>query len=198
MTGGTKKLECGHQFHRRCIEPWVRTNDTCPLCRQQISQQKLNELRGIITGGSVIEIEYGRNINDTVGDEDDISHARGNICTIEDEQLQRALSYLVLTHYMRNIDDDFIHDDSTPDTVSFNHIMWGARLSFEALDWSEALVGYQGDTRPPFNIVDQVWDDGIVYERLQISEDALSHWWDSHRDAVIHTFNVVTSRAHAP
>lgn len=191
MTGGTKKLDpCGHKFHRRCIEQWVRTNDTCPLCRRQISQEKLNELRGIITGGSVIEIEYGRDINEPWA-----ASARGNLFTIEDEQLQLALSYLVLTHYMVYIEDDFIHEDSTPDTVSFNHIMWGAQLSFEALDWSEALVGYQGDTRPPFNMVEQAWDDGIVYERLQISEEALRHWWESHREMIIHTFNVVTSRA---
>ncbi|KAJ4455876.1 hypothetical protein PAPYR_9085 [Paratrimastix pyriformis] len=25
---------CGHQFHRACIEEWLRTHDQCPLCRQ--------------------------------------------------------------------------------------------------------------------------------------------------------------------
>lgn len=27
-------LECGHIFHRRCIQQWKSINHTCPLCRQ--------------------------------------------------------------------------------------------------------------------------------------------------------------------
>ena len=30
-----KPLSCKHQFHRRCIIPWIRTNDTCPVCRKK-------------------------------------------------------------------------------------------------------------------------------------------------------------------
>ena len=30
-----KVLNCKHQFHRRCIIPWIRTNDTCPVCRKK-------------------------------------------------------------------------------------------------------------------------------------------------------------------
>tara|TARA_Y100000996_G_scaffold398470_2_gene366522 strand:- start:1184 stop:1852 length:669 start_codon:yes stop_codon:yes gene_type:complete len=30
-----KALNCKHQFHRRCIIPWIRTNDTCPVCRKK-------------------------------------------------------------------------------------------------------------------------------------------------------------------
>ncbi|URE37335.1 finger protein [Musa troglodytarum] len=28
--------QCGHGFHRRCIDPWLRINDTCPLCRSRV------------------------------------------------------------------------------------------------------------------------------------------------------------------
>jgi len=34
----TEKLEtlcCGHQFHFNCIDAWLKTNNTCPICRQQ-------------------------------------------------------------------------------------------------------------------------------------------------------------------
>ena len=24
---------CGHYFHKRCIDRWLNTNDNCPLCR---------------------------------------------------------------------------------------------------------------------------------------------------------------------
>lgn len=27
-------LHCGHVFHTACIEPWIKTNFTCPYCRQ--------------------------------------------------------------------------------------------------------------------------------------------------------------------
>lgn len=31
-----KKLACNHLFHNDCITPWLRVNDTCPLCRQPV------------------------------------------------------------------------------------------------------------------------------------------------------------------
>ena len=28
-----KHCNCGHSFHARCLNRWLQTNDTCPLCR---------------------------------------------------------------------------------------------------------------------------------------------------------------------
>lgn len=35
------RLDCGHEFHVKCILQWVGTsNNTCPICRQKIQDQK--------------------------------------------------------------------------------------------------------------------------------------------------------------
>lgn len=33
----TVKLKCDHTFHKRCVEPWLYLNNTCPICRQIIN-----------------------------------------------------------------------------------------------------------------------------------------------------------------
>jgi hypothetical protein len=29
-------LQCSHKFHSQCISIWLRTNQTCPICRIRI------------------------------------------------------------------------------------------------------------------------------------------------------------------
>ena len=34
-TVGTKRLTCGHSYHRDCILEWFITSDECPVCREK-------------------------------------------------------------------------------------------------------------------------------------------------------------------
>lgn len=27
---------CGHRFHGRCVEPWLKAKGSCPMCRRQV------------------------------------------------------------------------------------------------------------------------------------------------------------------
>jgi len=35
----SKSLECGHTFHRGCLNNWIGNNPTCPECRRPTSKQ---------------------------------------------------------------------------------------------------------------------------------------------------------------
>ena len=30
------KLPCGHEFHSKCLGPWLESQDTCPVCRAKL------------------------------------------------------------------------------------------------------------------------------------------------------------------
>lgn len=29
-------LDCNHEFHRKCIDPWLQNKQTCPMCKFDI------------------------------------------------------------------------------------------------------------------------------------------------------------------
>ncbi len=34
-TRSSKQLECGHLYHKECIDTWMKVGDTCPTCRHR-------------------------------------------------------------------------------------------------------------------------------------------------------------------
>ena len=36
LASSTRSLQCGHVFHKTCIEKWIQTRSNCPLCRSDI------------------------------------------------------------------------------------------------------------------------------------------------------------------
>ena len=37
----TQTTECNHTFHRGCLERWLDTHNTCPVCRTELFEQQL-------------------------------------------------------------------------------------------------------------------------------------------------------------
>jgi len=44
-----KVLECGHMYHNDCIQDWLRTDSSCPLCRAKSN---------LITENSEVQVAY--------------------------------------------------------------------------------------------------------------------------------------------
>lgn len=39
VTKNTQSVYCGHEFHTCCIEKWLESSNTCPLCRRLIDHE---------------------------------------------------------------------------------------------------------------------------------------------------------------
>lgn len=61
-------LECGHIFDTSCIFNWLRTNDTCPYCRDKVPQLKRSEQPIKLPGRGIVGAMY-RLCDDAVGEQ---------------------------------------------------------------------------------------------------------------------------------
>lgn len=61
----TKLLECPHWLHKQCLEQWLRTANTCPVCRKKVktspSPRKACPYRGRSASTAGTSNEAGRN-----------------------------------------------------------------------------------------------------------------------------------------
>lgn len=39
------KLCCGHEFHKKCIEKWLETSTSCPICRKECKRKPVLIIR---------------------------------------------------------------------------------------------------------------------------------------------------------
>ena len=73
-------LECGHTFHKQCIEPWIKQGKPCPICRGQ----------GGIAKATPQRIVKGR---EELRDDEELKRAKINIQSIADELKSRTNRY---------------------------------------------------------------------------------------------------------
>ena len=205
IRGGSVTLKpCKHRFHRRCISRWVKphSNSTCPNCRADIDPDQLSKLRGNVTSSpGELDVEYGRHIDHPLSfpaweqyHGEGRGKARGSLFLTQDTRAQAALKYLMLSQYWRkeyHEDEDAYLSETDPTVLEYTYLLWVMQRTFETEDWSQALLGSEGELRPPFTILEQILDDGIEFEHLHIHEEALVAWWEEHEAQVVSSFSAL-------
>lgn len=94
-------LECGHNFHTKCIVPWVIENPTCPMCRGSALTSKIKiklqftpeEKQMYIDGGMPEELSHEKNIDEIID-----LYVRSTE-TQEDERVEGSFDYFTLTNF---------------------------------------------------------------------------------------------------
>lgn len=165
---------CSHRFHKDCISEWLCWETTCPVCRQTVERNQLNEFRqyGLeLKFGNTPLLTMSYHRNGAGG-----TNAFGSV--LHTLSVQEPIKILLKNELT-------LQDIEIGETGLVGDIIYQAELDLTTENWSNALVGYEYDVRPPFKIVAQEIDDGIESETLSIREGALIAWWTKYKHAVL-------------
>ena len=182
---------CQHRFHKDCISQWLSWNSTCPECRQQVEGNQLNAFRqyGLerqFGNTPLLNLTYSRpetanRLADAHGSVLQTSTVREPIeILLKNELLIQDVSLVV-----RNVGTFAISLPGSNDVAQLDDIVEYAKRKLFIEDWSNAFLGYESALRPPFNVVAQDIDDGIVSETLSIREGVLVEWWKLYKGDVL-------------
>jgi len=89
------KTECGHVFHLGCLMPWMKNNNTCPCCREELYKNTTNnlsveEIQNIATGA----ISFNLNISPLDSMTTNIMLPHGTLFNLGDEIGRQVLEAL--------------------------------------------------------------------------------------------------------
>ncbi|XP_074304584.1 uncharacterized protein LOC141639329 [Silene latifolia] len=82
LTIGTQvnQLPCLHLYHPGCILPWLRTRNTCPLCRYELPTDDINHEHGVRIDSRrivITEMEHRDDSSSSMTDASEIEELRG-------------------------------------------------------------------------------------------------------------------------
>jgi hypothetical protein len=167
-------LSCNHSFHKDCISEWLCWKRTCPVCRQVVEKNKLNDFRqyGLeqkFGNTPLLSVTYHR---------DGASGTNAFGSALHTLSVQEPIKSLLKNELT-------LQDIEIGEMGLAGDIIYQAEQNLSTEDWSHALVGYEHDVRPPFRVIAQELDDGIESETLSIREGALVEWWRRHEEGMI-------------
>lgn len=90
------KTECGHVFHLGCLMPWMKNNNTCPCCREElyknthINNLSIEEIQNIATGA----ISFNLNIDPEDAMTTNVMLPHGTLFNLGDEIGRQVLEAL--------------------------------------------------------------------------------------------------------
>lgn len=123
------KTDCGHVFHLGCIMPWIKKNNTCPCCREELYKKtdnlSIEEIQNISTG--VISMNLNINLEDPMGTNTMLQH--GTLFNLGDEIGRQVLEAITdepldwepMTEAYESSDDEPQSDDEHMEEYDLNH-----------------------------------------------------------------------------
>jgi len=58
VPSSTKKLPCGHIFHKNCLRSWFQRQQTCPTCRYSMTENTFNVSTAVVLRERLLETAY--------------------------------------------------------------------------------------------------------------------------------------------
>jgi hypothetical protein len=111
----TNKTTCSHYFHSNCINKWLEKSSTCPVCREQLKEDEIED-----TTSEISSIDENEESNDNFIDDYIISLTTtlSNLRTETNLRNFRTLSSLIENNEPIPFGEWFITDIYNQDDIS--------------------------------------------------------------------------------
>lgn len=163
---------CGHSFHLECIDMWLYSHSTCPLCRAILEPQKEVEPQPVDSATTVIQVSHSEFVDTSRGlrgrESPDQSVSTQSVRGDQMDEHTRAEQLPELSQTAQPLQGVQEHErDKRTDSIPSNILFWGNNTQQLNEDSRFDAAVNTNSVQPPLQIAIDIDRARAIYQHVR-------------------------------